>query len=48
MFVQLSGARVILEHYGVAGIVYRLMINGFDVKTVGHSLGEYRSVMMIK
>lgn len=36
---QLSGARVILEHYGVAAIVYKLMLNGFDVKTVGHSLG---------
>ena len=37
---MLQGARAILNVYGVAKIVFRLLLEGFTVKTVGHSLGE--------
>lgn len=34
-----EGARAILLTYGVLEIVHMLLIEGFTVKTVGHSLG---------
>ncbi len=37
---MLQGARAILNVYGVAKIVFRLLLEGFSVKTIGHSLGE--------
>lgn len=34
-----EGSRAILSVYGVQEIVHMLLIEGFTVKTVGHSLG---------
>ncbi len=40
---MLYGAQAILGSYGVREIVYRLMVEGYSVRTIGHSLGNMQS-----
>ena len=43
---MLEGARAILKFYGVRKIIHRLLLEGFNVKTVGHSLGASTALFL--
>lgn len=43
---MLEGARAILKLYGVSKLIHRLLLEGFNVKTVGHSLGASTALFL--